>query len=83
VFRQPAPHQTLLLAVFREEGWWAGPVDDPLPRAAFEQDGDARQRLHETIKNLNRSLPPHTIRFHGDGTGQGVCWAYACRPGQR
>jgi hypothetical protein len=32
--------------------------------------------LHETLKNLNRALPLRTIRFRGDGTGQGVVWGY-------
>jgi hypothetical protein len=74
-FRQPAPHQTMLLDVFQEENWSVH-VEDPLPRALDESEEDAKRRLHETLKNLNRTLPPHTIRFRGDGTGQGVWWEY-------
>jgi hypothetical protein len=75
VFRQPARNQTALLDVFQEEGWPAH-IDDPLTLAGGEDEGDAKRRLHETIKNLNRGLPPGTIRFRGDGTGQGVTWEY-------
>ena len=80
-FRQPAPNQTKLLVVFQEQGWAAAHIDDPLPLADDERDADAKRRLHETIKDLNRGLPPGTIRFRGDGTGQGVLWVYA-RPGR-
>jgi hypothetical protein len=75
VFRQPARNQTALLDVFQEEGW-AAHIDDPLTLAGGEDEGDAKRRLHETVKNLNRGLPPGTIRFRGDGTGQGVTWEY-------
>ena len=72
-FRQPAPNQTTILDVFEEQGWTAH-IDDPLPPQEAEEDQDSKRRLHDTIKNLNRSLPPGTIRFRGDGTGQGVIW---------
>jgi hypothetical protein len=72
-FRQPAPNQTTLLAAFEEQGWPAH-IDDPLPRAEWEGEEDAKRRLHETIKNLNRGLPAGTMRFRGDGTGRGVVW---------
>ncbi len=75
-FRQPAPYQTRLLDVFQEQGWRPQHSDDPLPRAAGEGEEEARRRLRETIKNLNRSLPAGTLRFRGDGTGQGVIWDY-------
>jgi hypothetical protein len=74
--RQPAPHQTMLLRVFQEQGWQKRHIDDPLPREPGEDDEDAKRRLHETIKSLNKSLPRGTIRFRGDGTGQGVCWEH-------
>ncbi len=72
-FRQPAPNQTILLAVFQEQGW-VRRIDDPLPRQEGDKEEDAKRRLHDTIKNLNRVLPAGTIRFHGDGTGQGILW---------
>jgi hypothetical protein len=77
VFRQPAPNQTMILDVFQEQGWEITHADDPLPRAANEDDEEAKRRLHDTIKNLNRGLPPGTIRFRGDGTGQAVIWEYS------
>jgi hypothetical protein len=74
-FRQPAENQTALLDVFQEQGWSAH-IDDPLPRAQGEGDQEGKRRLHETIKNLNSRLVPGTIRFRGDGTGQGIRWQY-------
>jgi hypothetical protein len=78
-FRQPAPNQITLLNVFQEQGW-AGRIDDPLGLADGEFEKDAKRRLHETIKNLNRKLTVGTLRFRGDGTGEGVIWEYQ-RPG--
>jgi hypothetical protein len=79
-FRQPAPYQTTLLATFEEEAW-AEHVADPLPLSTGEREDDARRRLHETIKNLNRGLPSGTIRFRGDGTGRGVVWEHDATQG--
>jgi hypothetical protein len=75
-FRQPAPNQTRLLAVFQEQGWENKHIDDPLLVVEGETEADAKRRLHETVKNLNRTLPLGTIRFRGDGTGQGATWEY-------
>ena len=76
VFRQPAPNQTRLLDVFQETGWIETHIDDPLPPEPHEDEQDVKRRLHETLKNLNRGLPRGSIRFRGDGTGQGVRWEY-------
>jgi hypothetical protein len=75
-FRQPAPNQQILLDVFQEYGWARVHIDDPLPLTEGELEEDAKRRLHDTIKNLNRGLPAGTIRFRGDGTGQGLRWEY-------
>jgi hypothetical protein len=75
-FRQPAPNQTRLLDVFEEYGWVNPHIDDPLPPRNGETEDDGKRRLHETLKNLNRKLPAGTIRFRGDGTGQGINWEY-------
>jgi hypothetical protein len=75
-FRQPAPHQTRLLDVFEKQGWLHGHIADPLFAREHESEQDAKRRLHETLKNLNRALPARTIRFRGDGTGQGIFWEY-------
>jgi len=69
-FKQPAPSQETILASFEEEGW-PDRMDDPLP----PQFGVCeKQRLHQTIVNLNRYQKAGLIRFFGDGTGDGVCW---------
>lgn len=75
-FRQPAPNQTLILAAFQDGDWRENHIDDPLPRQPGEREADAKARLQQTIKNLNRLLPEGSIRFRGDGTGQGVFWEH-------
>jgi hypothetical protein len=76
VFRQPAPNQTALLDAFQAHGWEEGHVPNLLPPEPGENTAAARQRLHDTIKNLNRALPQGTIYFRGDG-GLGAWWAYS------
>ena len=75
-FRQPAPNQIAILDVFEEDGWANLHIDDPLPGDVDMTEEDAKRRLHDTLHNLNRGLPAGTIRFRGDGTGQGVSWEY-------
>jgi len=69
-FRVPAPNQEAVLMAFEEEGWPAMVLDPLSPQD--EQDG--KQRLHDTIKSLNRSRLARVIHFSGDGTGEGVMW---------
>jgi len=69
-FRLPSPNQEKLLTAFQEENWPVR-IDDPLPP---NKKLDTKQRLHDTIKNLNRHQKQRLIRFMGDGTGQGVRW---------
>ena len=69
-FKLHSPNQVTILTAFEEEGW-PPRVDDPLPPRA---EIDVKQRLHDTIKSLNRSQKIQLIRFRGDGTGQGVRW---------
>lgn len=77
-FRWAAMNQETILMAFEEEHW-PERIDDPLPPKA---DGDAKQRLHDTIKCLNRNHKSPAIRFSGDGTGEGVIWAaVAADPG--
>jgi hypothetical protein len=71
-FRSPATNQETVLAVFEEEGW-PDRIDDPLPPIPEQ---DPKRRLHDTIKCLNRNHRRKAIRFHGDGTGEGVCWEF-------
>ena len=69
-YRLHSPNQVTILTAFEEDGWPAK-IDDPLlPHA----DMDAKQRLHDTIKSLNRNQKRPLIRFRGDGTGQGIRW---------
>jgi hypothetical protein len=74
-FRVPAANQELILTAFEEEDW-PPHLNDPIPPAP---EIDPKKRLHDTIDRLNRSQKTPMIRFHGDGTGQGVCWADVCR----
>lgn len=69
-FKRPAPHQELILTALQEEGWPVR-IDDPLPHSPGQ---DARQRLHEAIKGLNRHQAIPLLRFVGDGTGKGLRW---------
>ncbi len=70
-FRQRSPNQEALLTAFEESGWPAR-MDDPLrPRG----EPDPKQRLHFTIWRLNRNQVRNLIKFFGDGTGKGICWA--------
>jgi hypothetical protein len=69
-FLQPAEAQECLLAAFEEQHWMHR-IDDPLPQIAGMSP---KQRLHDTIKNINRHHRIRVLVFQGDGTGQGVCW---------
>jgi hypothetical protein len=69
-FRLPSPNQEKILNVFQEEGW-PPYIDDPLPPLT---DKCSRQRLHDTIRSLNRNQKARLIRFLGDGTGTGIRW---------
>ena len=69
-FKWTAVNQEAILSVFEEEGWPTR-IDDPLP-PQLEQD--SKRRLSDTIKCLNRKQTNELIRFHGDGTGEGVTW---------
>jgi hypothetical protein len=69
-FRVPAENQELVLASFEEEGWPAR-IDDPLPP---QSDLNPKRRLAEAINRLNHNQKTRLLRFHGDGSGRGVCW---------
>ncbi len=69
-FRWPACNQETVLMAFEEEGW-PDRIDDPLPP---QPEQDSKRRLHDTIKCLNRNQINQALRFHGDGTGEGVLW---------
>jgi hypothetical protein len=69
-FRLPAPNQESILMAFQERHWPTR-IDDPLPRQPSQL---AQGRLRNTICALNRNQISERIRFHGDGTGEGVLW---------
>jgi hypothetical protein len=69
-YRLPSPNQIAILSAFEEEKW-PSKIDDPLVPS---DDQDPKRRLHDTIRNLNRSHRLPLIKFVGDGTGQGVLW---------
>jgi len=71
-FKQPAPAQELILLSFEELGWPAR-IDDPLPP---QRGMDPKQRLHQTVSNLNRHQKCPLLRFVGDGHGQGLGWEW-------
>jgi hypothetical protein len=69
-FRQPSPSQERILQSAEELEWirW---FDDPLP---IKPGTRSKQRLHDTIKNLNRNQSMPLVHFKGDGTGERVGW---------
>jgi hypothetical protein len=69
-FKLPSPNQEAILLAFQEEGW-PPRIDDPLPP---HPHCDPKQRLHDTIRSLNRNQRVRLLRFKGDGTGQGILW---------
>jgi hypothetical protein len=69
-FRWSAVNQETILMAFEEDDW-AARIDDPLPQNLNQ---DPKQRLHDTIKCLNRNHKKRIIRFSGDGTGEGIRW---------
>lgn len=71
-FRVPAECQCRILNAFEEDGW-PRCIDDPLPC----KDGDDRwRRLKKAIHMLNESQTNPVVKFHGNGTGDGICWEY-------
>jgi hypothetical protein len=72
-YRRAATMQKCILDAFEQQGW-PRRIDNPLPRLSGVH---RKQRLRETIKNLNRGLTRRLIVFHADGSGLGVCWTPA------
>jgi hypothetical protein len=69
-FKLPSPNQEAILMTFEEEKWPIR-IDDPLP---CNGNCDPKQRLHDTIRSLNRNQKNKLLRFKGDGTGEGILW---------
>lgn len=69
-FKWSAANQEAILAAFEEEGW-PPRIDDPL---SPQPEQDAKRRLSDTIKCLNRKQANPLLHFRGDGSGEGVVW---------
>jgi hypothetical protein len=72
-FKLPSPNQVSILAAFEEESW-PPRIDDPVSPTP---NLDARRRLHDAIKGLNRNQKHDLVRFMGDGSGEGVRWEFS------
>ena len=76
-FKSTAANQETILTAFEEESW-PYRIDDPL---SPQPNQDTKRRLSDTIKGLNNKQKHALIRFHGDGTGEGVTWELVGRGG--
>jgi hypothetical protein len=74
-FRKYSPNQELLLDAF-EQVAWAREVHDPLP---MDDGVIPADRLRETVKRLNRSVEPHTVRFGTTANGRRAYWRAVAR----
>ena len=77
-YKWQAVNQEIVLGAFEEEGW-PRRIDDPLPP---HPEQDSKRRLCDTIKCLNRKQCEPLIRFHGDGTGEGITWEIPVATGE-
>ena len=75
-FKLPSPNQEAILSAFAEEGWPTR-IDDPLPPVSHM---NRKRRLLDTIKSLNRHQKVRSLRFMGDGRGEGVVWELIAAP---
>ncbi|MCI0347881.1 MAG: hypothetical protein L0Z53_00510 [Acidobacteriales bacterium] len=66
-FIRPAASQILVLTAFQEQGW-PRRIDNPLSGTHKK----AHEHLRSVIKKLSHGQ--QILRFHGDGTGQGLWW---------
>jgi hypothetical protein len=70
VFRWPARNQELVLTAFQEQDWTRRILNPIPPRAGV----DCWLRLHNTVLRLNAGQRRRVLRFHGDGSGEGISW---------
>jgi hypothetical protein len=68
-FKSDAPYQEGILAAFQRVQW-ARFISIHFPE---DRGVNSKERLHDTIKNLNRNVRPH-LRFHQEGSGSRVSW---------
>ena len=68
-------YQRTVVDAFDQRGW-PKRLQDPLPRA--DDDGvNVKERLRNTVKNLNRQLKGSGLRFYVTGAGRLVGWTGA------
>jgi hypothetical protein len=68
-YKSDAPYQEAVVRAFEAQGWVRS-VTVALP----EDPGvSPKERLHNTIQNLNRKVRPH-LRFGQEGSGSRVYW---------
>jgi hypothetical protein len=65
-----AANQFLVLSAFQTHGW-PRRIDNPLQHTS---DVNAKARLRETLKSLQRGQNPVVLRFRADGLELGVRW---------
>jgi hypothetical protein len=70
-FHHAASNQRTVLRALNNRGWLEC-VSDPLPRPA--NGVNVKQRLHDTIKNLNRGHEFVCLHFYGADGGRAVGW---------
>jgi len=79
-YSRHAPNQMDVLDAFQQQGW---PRRTESPLQCDDYEIDPQQQLHDTIRDLNRTLKLRIIRFRGDGTGKGVLWEWSAPVGSR
>jgi hypothetical protein len=62
--KNPANRQVELIEAFNRQSW-NNPLINPFETPVI---------LRQTCKSLNEGLPPQTVKFRMDGTGEGVRW---------
>jgi hypothetical protein len=77
-FTKTAKNQHLIMEVFEEEGWPPS-IDDPFPGGTHQEK---RKRLNNAVDRLNHGHLLPLLRFHTNGTGDGIRWEFCQRNGQ-
>jgi hypothetical protein len=80
-YRKKSSAQVKLLTAFESAHWPMEPIANPLQPELGDTPDDLRDRLHNTVKNLNKELPARTIRFWVEGDQVG--WRYSPPPNQK
>ncbi len=68
--RHPANNQRLILDAFQAVGW-EGRIRNPWHDSNKSKQAEALRKLNETLRAINGTMPPSTIRF--EATGNSYC----------